>query len=254
MKRTRDQITQEIVDTETTYVNSLETVITQYLNPLAALAGNPETCVVTKDQIVTLFSNIATLYNFNQQFRIDLAERRNNNWATKDCIGDLFVNFAPYFKMYTLYIDNHEAATNLLGSLNKDPKFMAFLATVKAPPLTSLLINPVQRVPRYKMLLEVVIKNTPPGHKDCEDLAKALSSVSIVATHINEHIRQRANRDRIREIESKFVGSTVSLISPSRRLIREGTLTKQCRNKDVDYEFFLFNDLLAYARDRKSVV
>jgi len=70
--------------------------------------------------------------------------------------------------------------------------------------------------------------------------------VSIVATHINDHIRQRANRDRIRQIESNFVGSP-SLISPSRRLIREGTLTKQCRNKDVPYEFFLFNDVLAYA-------
>lgn len=246
MRRMRDQITQEIVDTETTYVNSLETTISQYLIPLSSLASNPETCVLTKDQISTLFSNIATLHKLNEQFRLDLTERRKNQWTDNDCIGDLFVNFAPYFKMYTLYINNHEAATTLLGSLMKDAKYVAFASLLKGPALASLLIEPVQRVPRYKMLLEVVIKNTPPGHPDCDNLAKGLASVSIVATHINEHIRQRANRDRIREIESKLLGSP-SLISPSRKFIREGTLTKQCRNKDVTYEFFLFNDVLAYA-------
>jgi hypothetical protein len=29
--------------------------------------------------------------------------------------------------------------------------------------------------------------------------------------------------------------------------LKQGPLTKQCRNKDITYEFFLFNDMLVYA-------
>lgn len=40
--------------------------------------------------------------------------------------------------------------------------------------------------------------------------------------------------------------SFLSFVSPSRRFIREGVLTKVCRSKDQAYDFFLFNDLLVY--------
>jgi hypothetical protein len=43
--------------------------------------------------------------------------------------------------------------------------------------LNALLITPVQRIPRYKMLLEDVIKNTPECHPDKKSLTEALEQV-----------------------------------------------------------------------------
>ena len=43
----------------------------------------------------------------------------------------------------------------------------------------------VQRVPRYRMLLEDLIAHTDQGHVDEEPLAEALEKVMEVAKHIN---------------------------------------------------------------------
>lgn len=109
-----------------------------------------------------------------------------------------------------------------------------------------LIVTPMQRIPRYKMLVAELLKNTPEEHDDFKDLTEALVVVDTVAKAINEQIKERENRDRIRKIESQFI-SEESLIAPSRRFIRQGKLHKKSRRKDIEYEFFLFNDLLIYA-------
>jgi hypothetical protein len=53
----------------------------------------------------------------NKSFLKDL-ENRLNEWVDKDVnqqlFGDLFVRFGPYFKMYSMYCNNYEAASKLL--------------------------------------------------------------------------------------------------------------------------------------------
>ena len=54
--------------------------------------------------------------------------------------------------------------------------------------LNALLITPVQRIPRYKMLLEDVIKNTPDCHPDKKSLKEALEQIDALAWHINDQV------------------------------------------------------------------
>ena len=54
--------------------------------------------------------------------------------------------------------------------------------------LNALLITPVQRIPRYKMLLEDVIKNTPDCHPDKRSLKEALEQIDALAWHINDQV------------------------------------------------------------------
>lgn len=78
-------------------------------------------------------------------------------------IGALFKSFAPFLKMYTQYVNNHENSSQILNELiqKKRKKFIQFCNTAltdarcKGNSLQSLLIMPVQRVPRYKLLLQV---------------------------------------------------------------------------------------------------
>jgi FYVE/RhoGEF/PH domain-containing protein 3 len=78
----------------------------------------------------------------------------------------LFVRFVPWFKMYSLYCSTYEASSKLLEQLLGDKKFAAFHAflndaTAKSKSqLPSFLISPIQRVPRYKLLLDEMKKNT----------------------------------------------------------------------------------------------
>ena len=156
-----------------------------------------------------------------------------------------------------MYVNNLDNATDILNKQKKNSVFESFCQKrmeKNLPPLQSLLIQPIQRIPRYKLLLAEVIKNTDEDHPDMQiitgdekqpgKLPKAFDVVSTVAKHINDQVRESENRGRIREIEARFVATDkISLISPSRRYIRQGILTKQCRKKDQPYEFFLFSDM-----------
>lgn len=48
---------------------------------------------------------------------------------------------------------------------------------------------PVQRIPRYRMLLEDLYANTEPEHKDYESLGNALKEVLNVADFVNHQMR-----------------------------------------------------------------
>ena len=49
-----------------------------------------------------------------------------------------------------------------------------------------LLIQPVQRIPRYRLLLEQLLKSTPGDHPDTKLLKDALNKASSLYFHRNE--------------------------------------------------------------------
>ena len=57
--------------------------------------------------------------------------------------------------------------------------------------LQSLLIKPVQRVLKYPLLLEKLLKATPPSHPDQRRLLQALEAAQQVAQDINEFKRRK---------------------------------------------------------------
>lgn len=95
-------------------------------------------------------------------------------------------------------------------------------------PLSSYLIMPIQRIPRYKLLLETLIENTHKRHPDFSkvpsfaltyvghkraQLSEALGLVKEVATHINQAVRAQQNNETILAIQSQFT-SNVQLLAP----------------------------------------
>jgi hypothetical protein len=90
-------------------------------------------------------------------------------------LGDLFLQFGAFFKMYSQYAIGHTHATELLTTLANDPKHGVFHkwlkeqqadTTCKGHSIHSLLIQPIQRIPRYQLLMKELLKYTPEGHPD----------------------------------------------------------------------------------------
>ena len=52
------------------------------------------------------------------------------------------------------------------------------------PGLEDLLITPVQRLPRYKMLLSELLHHTPEGHVDLPNLQNAVRMISSAASQV----------------------------------------------------------------------
>jgi FYVE/RhoGEF/PH domain-containing protein 3 len=63
---------------------------------------------------------------------------------------------------------------------------------------------PIQRIPRYKLLLTELLKHTPEEHPDFEDLEAAVKLVSSVVGAINEDIKRQEKRFKVIEIQERW--------------------------------------------------
>ena len=84
--------------------------------------------------------------------------------------------------------------------------------------LEALLIVPIQRVPRYRLLLSELISYTEPEETDV--LKAALNQIEAVARHINEQIRDQENMQRMIRIQRSLANGKPRIVIPGRRFIK----------------------------------
>ena len=107
---------------------------------------------------------------------------------------------------------------------------------------------PVQRFPRYELLLRDLQRATPAGHADEEFIKQALIRVGSVNQGINETMRQVANRQKLLAITSQFVADP-DLVRQGRVCLMEGVMGKISGGKrEVKRKYWLFSDLFCYAK------
>lgn len=243
-ERRRRKIVRELFETEKAYLHHLELIHKYFYFPLQF------NCILPEDVHALLFSNVEQIKDVNRRL-IELMEQST--------VGQAFRHLAPFLKLYSMYANNHEQAlTTLQEWLRKSQEFAEFIKTAEARPevkglkFNALLITPVQRIPRYKLLLEDLLQHTPIDHHDYQQLKEATKEVGDVAHHINEHIRQHENFQKMLAIQKCFDSSAPKILQPGRIFLKEGSLKKVSRKGGKSFErmFFLFNDVLLYGKPK----
>ena len=108
---------------------------------------------------------------------------------------------------------------------------------------------PVQRVPRYQLLLADLIRNVPEGMPRV-NIDKAHSKIIEVANTINEKKRETEDFGIIISIYNKLDPKVDDLCAPHRRFIKDGFLKE---DGDSEYcKFILFNDIILKVRSIKN--
>lgn len=110
-----------------------------------------------------------------------------NQLKTKD-VGEVFVRSARFLKMYIPYVNRFDERIRVLDVIRKQKGAKAVLKKARhnnIEDIESLLINPVQRIPRYLLLLKELIKVTPEDHKDSRNLKEAFSMISEICSEVN---------------------------------------------------------------------
>ncbi|KAJ4459581.1 hypothetical protein PAPYR_4305 [Paratrimastix pyriformis] len=122
---------------------------------------------------------------------------------------------------------------------------------VNGATLESFLIQPVQRVPRYRLLLVELLKATPATAPDRKALEEAMERFSGVAEAINDLRGAQAVQDQLADLQARLRGlpEGLTLVSPARRLLRQGTA--HYRSLHADMILFAFNDLLLACREEQ---
>ncbi|KAF7319907.1 DH domain-containing protein [Mycena kentingensis (nom. inval.)] len=106
--------------------------------------------------------------------------------------------------------------------------------------LEGYLLLPVQRIPRYRLLLEELLRSTPPTYEYMDDpLDRSLAEISLLANNMNEGKRESESRRKLVQWQARIRGKFPSpLVQPHRRLIMDGQLllTRVVRKAMVSFE------------------
>jgi len=142
-------------------------------------------------------------------------------------------------------------------NMKKKPVVKQYFEAVHALPICAgldikaYLIKPIQRIPRYRLLIEDFIKNTDDNHPDKPLLENALVVLKDVADEVNVAITKQEESEKLIEMSIKLIFSdNFELLNGNRHFIKEGELYKVCRKDRKLRHFLLFNDLLIYAYDQ----
>ena len=114
-------------------------------------------------------------------------------------IGTVFKETVPFMKLYTQYINNYDDVIATVRECRKEnPALDKFLKECKKSKpecrgmdINSFLILPVQRIPRYQLLLRELIKNTPTSYEDYALLEASYNEIVKVANHLNSMKRKK---------------------------------------------------------------
>jgi len=260
----RGLVVKEIIETELKYVEELRILVECFMCPIRTYLNellvqheeNPddseESIQVYLNEHNTIFSNVEQLCAFNEVFLKDIKSSFDVNRGNN--IGHVFAHASAFFKMYSTYTSNYSNAEKTVKKwLTTSPRLGAFIRAVELQKkthglqLASYLIMPVQRIPRYKMLLNELVKLTPVTHRDYHKLTEAVSTISHVATSLNDDMKQLEQRRETVAICEQFEDMTI--MSPSRLFLKEGDLMKVCQHGKKIFKFVLFNDFLMYGQD-----
>ncbi|KAJ3289122.1 hypothetical protein HK104_007720 [Borealophlyctis nickersoniae] len=255
----RRKIVAEIVFTEQTYVKQLQALVDIYVSKLEQ--GD----LLSQHDCAAIFGNVKSILKVHEQLLPDIEEAAKQPYQR---IGQVFMDIAPFLKMYSQYYNNFETANSYVSQLEilcglssthsrstvlphgqHSPiaslatgkkaaikKLRQFLKASKTHPshsqinLQAFLILPVQRLPRYRMLLEQLLDATPKEHPDYMQLKMAAAQIRRRVEECNENKRDAEEHNkglgvisRIKVVDgmSKNV-ERLRHFSVGRKFLREG--------------------------------
>ncbi|MES1919903.1 Rho guanyl-nucleotide exchange factor activity, variant 5 [Bonamia ostreae] len=241
----------ELIRTEENYIKSLENL--NNLRIVLKKTGLRQQRLFkenTNENRKIIFRNIKSILKLSNKFLSEL----------KDIVIDkhffvnlslIFSKFAPYMKEYAIYGMGQLEASEMLNKIDKkDKTFIEFcdcwLKNIEEATFDGLLILPIQRIPRYFLLLQKMSKYVY-SKRDIKLIEKAMNSIQIIISHIDKSILFK-ERERI-SIKIQNMFPKESLLSASRRYVKMDIVvlkTELKKKKFIGRNVLLvqFNDLL----------
>uniref|UniRef100_A0A0K0CWQ7 DH domain-containing protein n=1 Tax=Angiostrongylus cantonensis TaxID=6313 RepID=A0A0K0CWQ7_ANGCA len=240
----RNLAARELYDTEKSFVEGLEFLVTKYMRPLR----QPLECTLIEpglaDKIFYKVPEVLAHHQarelINQLVLLAALSSRIEEWNKDSVIGDVMLSHFAKQSMvdtYISFVDNFKYAKAAITQARGKPSFEKYYNRCcrdhrNKLDLDSLLISPIQRVPRYELLVKQLIKHTPTEHADHEVLLRAQRHIHNLAVAINQHKEANEQMEqRLREIEA-IVDGLDDLVSTGRNLVRYDMVQMRCRGDE----------------------
>lgn len=235
-------IMREMIGTERDYVRSLYYVIENYVDEL--LRDNlPQPL---RGQRNVIFGNIEKIFEFHQPHFLAELERYECNPLK---VGAAFLENESKFYLYALYNKNKPKSDTLMSEYGTTFFKSKQLELNDKMDLASYLLKPVQRMGKYALLLQQLVKacssiEGPALHEiaaDVEELHRAEEMVKFQLRHGNDLLAMDSLRDC--DVNVKEQGR---LLRQNEFLVWQGRGGKKSLR-----QVFLFEDLVLFSKARR---
>jgi len=228
----------EILDSEWRFVNQISELTEKYLDRLyqiwdgsKANKDASKALGLTQDEANQIFEPLGSIMRFSQNLlsRLEIISLVRKQPITGEGraihVGRAFIAMAPKLHVYAPAVASYQTSLTILNdAVNRLPKkagqYLNFIEwwekvtagndVLRGQQLQAVLITPMQRIPRYKMLLEQLLKDC--DHPESVPVIKeALDLFSSAAANINEAQRKHEKLAAVFGADLKPVSSTGSV-------------------------------------------
>ncbi|KAK6475653.1 rho guanine nucleotide exchange factor 37-like isoform X2 [Huso huso] len=204
MKQKQLLAVEELVSTERNYLNMLQ-LCTLDIRSSLQLKQLPSV------DLAGLFANIADVIDISIRLLSLLERTAHTDPQFLGCIGEAFLGLREDLEsVYKEYCASYTNTLALESSYKQsEGLWQEIIQTIKtvaphtnASSLSFFMVMPVQRIARYPLLLQNVLKNTEPSHPSYQRLQEAATATVELNVHINEYKRLKEVADKYKKMES----------------------------------------------------
>ncbi|XP_075032018.1 rho guanine nucleotide exchange factor 11 [Calonectris borealis] len=237
--------------------------------------------LLSREELALLFPNLPDLIEIHNSLSESMKKLREEGPIIKE-IGDLMLSRFDGLAKEEIqqvaadFCSYQSIALELIKTKQrKETRFQIFMQEAESNPqcrrlqLKDLIISEMQRLTKYPLLLENIIKHTEAGTSEHDKLCRARDQCRDILKYVNEAVKRAENRHRLEGYQKRLDATSLertsnplaaefkSLDLTSRRMIHEGPLTWRIgKDKTVDLHVLLLEDLLVLLQkqDEKLVL
>ncbi|XP_038062794.1 nucleoprotein TPR-like isoform X3 [Patiria miniata] len=259
----RQEVINELFHTERSHVRNLKVLDRVFYRPMLREQ------VLSKELIHAIFPNLNEMLELHGPLNEYMKKERKTSHVIQQVGHVLLKTFdgeagETAKRICATFCQNQKAALEMLKHRQKkDSRLAQFLTDAEANslcrrlPLQAIISTGMQRLTKYPLLIENLLKYTPAKSKEYEVLGKCSQCTKKLLAHVNQAVKECENHQRLVDINRHLdkgpfersnhpiAAEYKSLDLTSRKLLHDGALTwKLSKTKTLDIYALLFSDIL----------
>ncbi|XP_043391200.1 rho guanine nucleotide exchange factor 11 isoform X4 [Chelonia mydas] len=271
----RQEVINELFATEASHLRILRVLDVLFYQRLKRES------LLSREELGLLFPNLPDLIDIHNSLSESMKKLREEGPIIKE-IGDLMLSRfdgparEEIQQVAAGFCSYQSIALELIKTKQrKETRFQIFMQEAESNPqcrrlqLKDLIISEMQRLTKYPLLLENILKHTDGGTPEHEKLCRARDQCREILRYVNEAVKRAENRHRLEAYQKRLDATSLERTSnplaaefknldlTSRRMIHEGALSWRIgKEKTLDLHVLLLEDLLVLLQkqDEKLVL
>lgn len=240
-------VAQELLESERRYVHDLET-----LQAYVALVISAN--VLPTDTVYLIFGNLDPLVDMQRRFLLRLEENALKP-ADSQQLGYIFHSMEDEFSLYEQFCANYARALQIISDESKALQRLSSLPSAQNAyleptyELPTYLIKPVQRICKYPLLLEQLLKTTSADAPQQDELQQALHTIRRITDKVNEKRRLQENAQLVTELEQRVEDWKGHSLKTFGTLLLSDTFVVAKGESEREFRVYLFERILLCCKD-----